>query len=192
VWPRLPGSLKTKSKAERGAREFAQLVGRILNCSVSPAPVRAVITNDDPFEGYVALLGDDHLPSLLPLSNGCHLYMDHRFCLARRERYLATAAYTYTYQLDTDNETWVVRWEYNREPEPGYPYPHTHVHVNAQPSHYLGDKPFPDIHIPTARVTLEEIVRHLIVEHAVKPISESWEETLVATQAEFQRVQRLR
>ena len=191
----LPGSLgKSKPKAVRGAQLFADVLSRVLNCTVSRAPVRAAITGQDPFEGYIALLGEGRLPSLAPLTNGGFLYLQHHFCLAEKgkDKFLATAHYTYTYQLGSTDDTWVIRWEYNREPGKEYRYPHAHVHVNACPAHYTGQKAFPELHIPTARVTLESVVRHLIVEHDIPPISDNWQQILGETQADFERIQRLR
>jgi len=72
--------------------------------------------------------------------------------------------------------SWLIRWEYVRDPPPAdHAYPRAHVHVNGK---------FPDevsigrLHIPTRRMPLELIVRHLITDWDVKPRSDEWEAIL--------------
>jgi hypothetical protein len=64
-----------------------------------------------------------------------------------------------------------------------------HLHVNATPSGYPGPKTFPELHLPTRRICLEEIVRHLIVEHDVPTLTDRAEALafLDAQKAEFER-----
>ncbi|MGH2391140.1 MAG: hypothetical protein ACRDIE_23335, partial [Chloroflexota bacterium] len=69
------------------------------------------------------------------------------------------------------------------------PYPIAHLHVNASPEHYTGRKPFPELHLPTRRLSLEEIIRHLIVEHEVPTLCGEGEALafLDEQQAEFEK-----
>jgi hypothetical protein len=78
------------------------------------------------------------------------------------------------------------------EPGDDYPYPPAHVHVNAQPGSYTGTKSFKDLHLPTGRVTVEGVARHLVTEHGIGPISDDWEAILSETEDAFRQIQRKR
>jgi len=132
-------------------------------------------------------------PEPLPLTNGHFLYLYNALGLRRKERYLATLEYLYWYQATADSNSWIFRYEYLRDPPPGYPYAPCHVHVNAKPATYTGAKPFHDLHLPAGeRVTVEHVVRHLIAEHGINPISPKWEETLKSAEDHFHEIQRKR
>lgn len=64
-----------------------------------------------------------------------------------------------------------------------------HLHINVDPPLYVGDKPFRDLHFPTHRLSLEEIIRHLIVEHDVPTIADRQQalDFLVEQQRDFER-----
>jgi hypothetical protein len=125
--------------------------------------------------------------------NGKYLFIYNGLGLRRKERYLATLEYRYWYQGSADENSWIFRYEYLREPPPGYPYAPCHVHVNARPATYTDATPFPDLHLPAGeRVTIEAIVRHLIAEHGVVPISPNWEETVNEAEEHFRDIQRKR
>lgn len=183
--------LSSKRKQEQGAHEFAELVGKIVNCTISHAPITFVEVESDFPTWYVAHVGGDKLPAPLPLVNGCHLYLYQLLGLRRKECYLATLEYRYTYQRTPDDDSWIFRYEYVRDP--AFPYAAEHIHVNATPSSYPGPAPFPDLHLPTGRrITIERLVRHLIAEHGLKPISEGWEQTLAVGEEHFRDIQRRR
>lgn len=85
-----------------------------------------------------------------------------------------TTTLSYSYQYSTtspDDLDWVFRYEYEVEPlDPGANYPAGHLHVNAEPRNYTRIetlKDFPKLHLPTRRVSLEEITWHLINEHTL-------------------------
>jgi hypothetical protein len=187
-----PGSLRSRSKASRCAREFAGLVGEVVNATVSRAPVTFVELEDSiEFEGFVA-----HAPAKVPapfsLEGGGFLFLYQHLCLRRREKYLTTLGYRYVYQSGESDESQIFRFEYEREPEDGYGYPRFHLHINATPNTYEGEKEFPSLHIPTGRVTIEDVVRHLVTEHSVGPISPAWEKTLAQAEESFREIQRKR
>lgn len=182
-------ALESAPKAERAAREFADLVGAIVNSTVSHAPVTLAAVGEELW--YVAHVGADKLPAPLPLTNGQYLFLYHSLGVRREERYLATLEYRYVYQATFADDSWIFRYEYIREPPEGYAYAREHLHVNASPLSYSGASPFPGLHLPTGRrVTVERLCRHLIAEHGVEPISPDWEEMLKQGEAHFREVQR--
>lgn len=187
-----PGSSESDRAAKANAWEFARLVGRVVNTALSKAPITfAELEGDDPL-GYIAHTAGKLNPAPFRLSNGHYFYMFQKLGLRREERYLTTLEYRYIYQADETNDSWIFRYEYQREPAAGYRYPLSHLHVNATPDAYAGEKPFPELHLPCERVTIESVARHLVTEHGVDPISPNWEEELAASEAAFEEIQRNR
>jgi hypothetical protein len=187
--PFSPGSLGSDAKAERTAREFADLVASAVNGTVSPAPIKFLRTEREDFEGFVAhVVGK--APAPMRLRNGHFLFVYHRLGLRRAARYLTTLEYAYWYQADESEHSWIFRYEYQREPVLPYRYPRSHIHINATPATYRGAKAFPELHLPAGtRVTIESVLRHLIEEHDVPPLSPAWSQTLDRTEADFKAIQ---
>jgi hypothetical protein len=137
-------SLDSDAKAERGVHEFAEMVGSIINSTISHAPITYVEAGG-PRTWYVAHV-QDKLPAPLPLTNGHYLFLYNLLGLRRKERYLATLEYRYTYQATQEDSSWIFRYEYVREPPDPYPYPKQHVHVNARYQHVSRPKSSP-VHV---------------------------------------------
>lgn len=83
---------------------------------------------------------------------------------------MATISYGYQYSTTSpDDPDWVFRYEYEAEPlDPRSKYPAGHLHVNAEPKNYTRIetvKGFSSLHLPTRRLSLEEILWHLMNEH---------------------------
>lgn len=191
--PYSPGSLPTDPAARRAAHDFAALVGRVVNTTIAQVPIGFYELPRADFEGYVTY-AQNKAPAPMPLSNGCFLYLFQRVGLRREERYLTTLEYRYQYQQTENDESWIWRYEYQREPPERYPYPRSHVHVNASPEAYPGGKPYPNLHMPTGgRVTVEDIVRHLLMEHEVPAVSPNyWQDVLKEASGAFDEIQRRR
>jgi len=93
-------------------------------------------------------------------------------------------SYGYRYQSCEDRNSWLLRWEYFRDqPRPDYEYPLSHVHVNADfvdagiaAGH--PDKALSHLHLPTARVSLELVLWHLITEWGLASKTIDWRELL--------------
>jgi hypothetical protein len=132
-------------------------------------------------------------PAAMRLENGRFLYLYNLLGLRREQKYLATLEYHYSYQATADPNSWIVRYDYVRDPPPGYAYATAHAHVNAEPASYPGPRPFNDLHLPTGgRVKIEQLLRHLIEEHSIRPLSPTWQQTLDEAEAFFDDIQRKR
>ena len=190
----LPGPLASRKKANRAAHDFAALLGRVINTTVSSAPLKFVeVEGVEEFTGYVAHCGANNIPVPMQLEDGSYFFVRHRLGLRRKERYLTTLEYSYRLQRTFDPTSWIFRYEYIREPKAPFPYPNCHIHVNARPPSYGGAKPFNRLHLPAGeRVTIEDVVRHIVVEHGIGPISPRWEQQLSETETSFREIQRLR
>jgi hypothetical protein len=77
--------------------------------------------------------------------------------------------YIYSASNDIDAEDkWIFRYEYSIQPEPNVP--HAHIHLNA----ICNGCSIKHIHFPTGRVSLEQIIAHLVLEHGIKPKTADW------------------
>jgi len=83
-----------------------------------------------------------------------------------------TESATFSLQADASRKSWLMRWDYVRDPRKSEcAYPRAHVHVNAT---FADSSPVGRLHIPTGRIPLELVVRHLITEWEVKPRTDDW------------------
>jgi hypothetical protein len=180
-------------RQEGGAREFAQFVGTLVNATISQSRVTFTKVDGPTPTWFLAHVGADRLPAPLPLVNGHYLYLFQVLGLRREEKYLATLEYRYTYQRTADDDSWIFRYEYKREPPEPYPYALSHVHVNASPLSYGGAEPFPGLHLPTGkRITIELLIRHLIAEHGIEPLSPNWEAAVARGEKLYREIQKKR
>lgn len=150
---------------------FQDRLNRTLNKTVTHARLRAVALSPSPRFATITYFDQTarHAFSAVPLQNGCCLSI--RMDIRVVPNGVTTEATSIAYRCPSSNSSddWIFRYEYERaRAEAGdYRYPVAHLHVNATPLCYRGVKAFPDLHLPTRRLSLEAILRHLIVEHDV-------------------------
>lgn len=116
------------------------------------------------------------------------LYVEHEVDAAEDKAH--TAAYRYVLQAGDEHESWLVRWEYLRDRPAGYPYALGHLHVRADFNEPLragsAAKKLSRLHLPTARVAFELVLRHVITEWAVQTKTDAWSQILDDSQAGFE------
>jgi len=116
------------------------------------------------------------------------LYVEHEVDATEGKAH--TASYRYVLQAGDTHESWLVRWEYVRERPLGYPYALGHVHIRGdfadQAAADLAAKVLERLHVPTARVALELVLRHLIAEWRVQPKTDGWARILEESLAGFE------
>lgn len=165
-------------------RRLADYSGRILNRTISVRPVKLTaqkITDRQDRTWTVAnyVPDVDGLPVIAPirLRNGGFSKFEHVVRVLdgrgpeRNLRKMTTLGYSYQYSTTSpEDPSWALRYEYEVEPlDPGSRYPAGHLHVNAEPGGYARVetvKDFPALHLPTRRLSVEEILWHLINEHS--------------------------
>ena len=125
------------------------------------------------------------------LSNGMYLNVELTLRAYRRPvPRLETVRATYSYQAGNkpDDRRPVFSYQFDRETP--LPYPRSHLHVYASPTGYAQDRAFHRLHLPTRRITLEQIVWHLIHEHGVQPRRPDWHQILWRHETHFRDTQR--
>ena len=93
----------------------------------------------------------------------------------------STRAYVYELGLEDDDDG-LIGWHWHPNTTPDRLTPHTHVRVEHAP---LGVS-FPRLHIPSGRVSFEEVARFAIVELGVSPDREDWDDILAESLLRFQ------
>ncbi len=90
------------------------------------------------------------------------------------------SGYRYSLSLNPDDEEqWIFRYEYCLNPEENIP--HAHLHINAT----RGNEALRHIHFPTSRLSIEQIIAHLIFEHGVQPKRPDWLDFLTESHRGF-------
>jgi hypothetical protein len=87
-----------------------------------------------------------------------------------RSQAVRVLSYTYIYSLSDNINDWVFRYEYDRTASEGvFGKPHAHVHLKA--SHKSGEASYEygKIHFPTGRISVEQLIAHLVHEWGVEP-----------------------
>jgi hypothetical protein len=173
-----PGSCasgRTGTKLSRSvAQGLADYLNGVLNRTVSDSrlSVEPIAGYPDAFELTRIVNGDD-----VPLEldgTAAHLYVRQVIVVA--DGRCRTESYSYRLQAEESPKSWLIRWEYTREPSRAdYSYPRAHLHVNGS---FSDGAPAGRLHIPTERLSLELVVRHLITDWDVKPRSDDWEAIL--------------
>lgn len=116
-----------------------------------------------------------HQNGFLPLELKPHSYL-HFWQRARiqpnNKVNVLECRYIYSMSDNPDDQAnWVFRYEYSLRPKGNEP--HAHIHINAG----RGGCDLSHIHFPTARLSVEQIIAHLIIEHKVKA-KKGWQKLL--------------
>ena len=100
---------------------------------------------------------------------------------------LSTHAYWYRLQHSPDlNAQAAIRWEYERELPPGKHHCRHHLQQSAKLDLGNGSLNLNKVHVPTGWVTIEEVIRFLIVELGTKPpCGDVWSDVLATSERAF-------
>ncbi|GEM_PF-6328184 len=111
--------------------------------------------------------GVDVLPLELKPSGNC-LFVSQDIHREDNKVIVESCTYRFSRSDDpSDEEAWVFRYDYVRFA--GNNHPHTHIHVNA--NHRFTGQDLHHIHFPSARLSLEQLIAYLILEHGVELLS---------------------
>jgi hypothetical protein len=90
----------------------------------------------------------------------------------------STVAYNYTVYSRNKAEMLAFHWHPNLGPR----YPHLHLYQGSGIAARLIKK-----HIPTDRISLEEVLRFLIEELGIEPLTDKWDEVLTSTYEKYKK-----
>jgi hypothetical protein len=88
-----------------------------------------------------------------------------------------TAGYNYSIQDGSEKEILAYHWHPATKPS----YPHLHVCPAS------GVNLLRKIHLPTARISVEDVLQLLIEQFKVKPIRHDWEKVIKKTKAAYEK-----
>ena len=109
------------------------------------------------------------------------LHFRQQTCIKNGRVIVERCRYAYSLSSNPDNEdSWIFRYEYRLIPDEIY-VPHAHLHVNAQ----RNGKTLKHIHFPTSRLSIEQVIAHLIIEHKIKPKCSDWFDCLAKSHEGF-------
>jgi hypothetical protein len=92
-----------------------------------------------------------------------------------------TAGYSYIIHGAEGRELYAFQWQ------PHGPSPVTTPHLHLGSGLGTGNPQLPKKHIPTGRISLEEVIRMAIRELGVEPLRDDWEEVLAESEEAFTR-----
>ena len=174
------------------ARAFQAAVGRALSC-VTNARTQAVpriggaqATADTLY----TLVLNRNEPAPLRAESDLALAVIHRFRVinesARTSRPYRVISAAYYYALTEGDGREILAYHWHPEERGAIPEPHLHIESGAGTLRAEFDR----AHLPTGRVALEDFLRLLIRDFAVRPLRSDWEAILNQTQQEAGRTWR--
>jgi len=91
-----------------------------------------------------------------------------------------------------DRQSFVFRYDYLRYAQHNHPPGHLQIRASLEDGEFLPDgRPLERIHFPTGRVTIEAIIRLLIVQFGLKAnVPALWEDVLYKTEEGFLKIAR--
>lgn len=163
-----------KGKEVSKLQEYVDYLNGILNQTITDS--RLVILRRNRL--IISCYQDDFLP--LQLKPQGYLHFRQLANVKADKVIVEDCRYIYSLSPDPDDEQqWIFRYEYCLTPEEHVPY--AHIHLNAS----RGAQPIRDIHFPTGRLSIEQIIAHLIIEHGVTPKATNWFELLAESHRGF-------
>ena len=150
----------------------------LLNATISDSRLVLLEVDGGSDQKHIGRFQDRRLPLELDPSGFLHF----RQLVHRVEDHVEVtqAIYVFSHSEDPDDEdAWVFRYEYDRLPEPTKPQ--SHLHVNAERS----GKSIRHIHFPTSRISVEQLIAHLIMEHDISSARDDWRDFLGASHQGF-------
>lgn len=182
------------AKTEKEARQAYEAdMRKILSCV---ADVNAITKWSDRFNCWIlsttlrgidfeAIGSSDEITEFLTLrtDNGKKIYfeVDHQILVVKEQDGFRVSTRKYVYAIWETPEKDLFGWHYHPGND-GINFPHVHIH---------NDHLLQGMHIPSGRVSLEDVIRFLIIELKVSPDKrrkEDWEKVLAETGAKFEAI----
>jgi len=101
---------------------------------------------------------------------------------------LWTVSYRYAIQHDSSATTEpIIRYEFvSTHVDPELSYCRNHVHLHPKFNGVVDGIAPSDLHLPTGWITIESVLRFLITEMQVPPLSENWQDVLRESEEQFE------
>jgi hypothetical protein len=176
--------VREQAKTPQAAqRRYTRVIQDSLSCItkshwfVGPSPLsgadRALLTNPR----VLTLKRKDGTRLLFEASQLFTIIPDKRF---PGEYKASTLAYIYVVRAPDVDDGEIIEWHWHPLTTPDRPDPHVHVRVEHPDLYGL-----PKLHIPSGRVSFEEVMRFLIGDLSVKAERANWETALRESEARF-------
>jgi hypothetical protein len=174
--------VRAPAKNEREAlRRYKQVLQRSLGC-VTPAIWITGATERDPDVHYLTTSED---PIRVPTDAGggyVYLSASQNFRYDRHGRFpgewkVTTLGYVYRVALGPSQDDSIVAWHW-------HPSTKAECHVHSFSSHGLLPGGLGELHLPTGRVSIEQILRFLILDLGVRA-RVGWEQAIGESEARF-------
>ena len=170
--------------------QFRDHLNGVFHRTITPRPLVFIILDQNKSEALISFRDSGEVASA---SVGQDLHLEFSQLLKAvpdgGEYALRTIKYRYAiFRDDTLQSDPIFRFEYESPSmQPDFPYCRNHLHLHPDfDDGIVGISPS-ELHIPTGWVTIESVIRFLIAELAVAPLSASWREVLQESEEQFKR-----
>lgn len=166
------------------ARErYTEYLQRSLGCITKAVWAVGPAVRGRPDLEWVLSLPNGGRPIRVPLEAGGHLLLSasQRFVLVDDRRYpgeYKTSTREYIYKVSEGSQAAsqqpVFEWHWHPSRGPAYPHVHAHPPVAAE----IWGEDMGRRHLPSGRVSLEEVIEFLLVDLHAVPVADDWRERL--------------
>lgn len=170
-------------------RQFREHIGRLLNITVTDARLSLRHSQEVPY-ATINFRDEDEIATAVSLRGSrLFLYLSQDLIVEpQRDKSWKLRTMAYTYHLlegAHPDSRWLIRWEYVSKDRRAMNHPRHHVHLPLKLDTLDGELDFSALHLSTGWVTVEEVIRFLIVEVGVCPKSPTWNDELIASEEKF-------
>jgi hypothetical protein len=175
-------SFLTQSPAE-ALRSIKNQFNTVLNKVLTEYRLQLLLTGPRRTKAVLAFLDRHRQPRGVPLhGSSWYLSLKQEFqAIPEGQGYrLHVLQYAYRIQkTDSVEEEAEVRFEYvSPIAQPNFPYSRHHVQFHRDSRSASSEFSLSKLHIPTGGVTIEDVIRFLIADLGVSPLTERWKEEL--------------
>lgn len=157
----------SRNRDLRTVQNYVDYLNKVCNHTITDSRLIVVHIRQQPF--YLVACLQDKIVLPLKLKSQGWLHFRQLVRIQSGKVIIEDCGYRYSLSPDPDDEEkWIFRYEYCLYPEEDVP--HAHLHLNAS----RGTQDLRHIHFPTGRVSIEQIIAHLIIEHGVEPKEPDW------------------
>ena len=172
-------------------RAFQQHIAGLLNRTVTDAPLSLTHKQNHSFAA-VTFRDEQKVAIAAPLfGSSLFLFFSQDLIvedLGNKTLKLRTVKYAYhLLEAPSPDSPCVVRWEYISPSRRKMTHPRNHVHLPIILETSDGPLDLDTLHLPTGWVTIEEVIRFLIVEVGIKPKSDDWNADLESSEKLFKQ-----
>lgn len=170
---------------------FQDHLNQTLNKILTHARLRFVVRHAKQEQTFLSFFDSQGEPIAVSLpSSPWYLFLGQRLQAVPEDKNYTLRILTYQYRIQrtpSAHDEAEVRFEYvSPATDPNFPYSRHHVQFHHDFHEVREGFSLQKLHIPTGGITIAQVIRFLIADLGVPPLTEQWDEVLRESEKQFQ------